>query len=222
MSQRICTETSSGYITFFNIYKSKNSHVSQVLRSTKGLVSHSRKCRQRKIFSCSGSLEDFMDHGAVQHLLWAAVETLHDRKEKKKKQENWRETFNIKHNTGTDINCVFTLNISPSTACLIQRMELEMLVPERRLSGSKTRKPCSLSTTRDPPPERPSRCTTSPQQTGVISLEIPKEWPFYTVMRQRTHKHVNCKGTRTMTDNSVRPPLIWALWIKVWRIPRWK
>lgn len=51
----------------------------------------------------------------------------------------------------------FTLNISPSTARLMQRMEFEMLVPEMRLSGCKTRKPCSLSTNQDPPSEWPSR-----------------------------------------------------------------
>ena len=46
-----------------------------------------------------------------------------------------------------------------------------MLVPEMRLSGSRTRKPCSLSTTQDAPSEWPSRCTTSPRRTGVVSLE---------------------------------------------------
>lgn len=51
----------------------------------------------------------------------------------------------------------FTLNISPNTARLMQRMELEMLVPEMRLSGSKTRKPFSLSINQDPPSDWPSR-----------------------------------------------------------------
>lgn len=67
---------------------------------------------------------------------------------------------------------VFTLNICPNTARLMQRMELEMLVPEMRLSGSKTRKPFSLSINQDPPSHWPSRWTTSPVQTGVISLYI--------------------------------------------------
>lgn len=63
-----------------------------------------------------------------------------------------------------------TLNISPNTARLMQRMELEMLVPEMRLSGRKTRKPFSLSINQDPLSDWPSRWTTSPRQTGVPSL----------------------------------------------------
>lgn len=49
-----------------------------------------------------------------------------------------------------------TLNSSPSTARLMQRMELEMLVPDTRLSGRKTRKPLSLSINQDPASDWPS------------------------------------------------------------------
>lgn len=85
----------------------------------------------------------------------------------------------------------FTLNMSPSTARLMQRMELEMLVPEMRVSGYKTRKPCSLSTNQDPPSERPSRCTRSPQRTGISSLETAtanRNDHFYTVHIKQTQK----------------------------------
>lgn len=118
-----------------------------------------------------------------------------------------------------------TLNKSPSTALLMQRMELEMLVPEMRLSGSSTRKPCSRSTSQDPLSGRPSRWITSPIRTGVDSLETQKRhgWVFQ-ASRRKTAGGLQTKrrwqwsegrvaGTiRLSADTSQWGAVIWSRW----------
>lgn len=158
MSPRCCGLQRTWSASFDSISKEKSLVIAAFWKTSWTMVPFSI-CFEPPSKLCIPTQRKHRTKWSSQHILWCKnIQRRH-----RSVYKNWFDVIVIVRTS--------TLNMSPSTARLMQRIELEMLVPEIRLSGSKTRKPCSLSMTQRPPSGWPSRWTTSPHLTGVVSLE---------------------------------------------------